>query len=186
MTCKRRNPLKLKKMIFLAALLLLGLPIVVRAQQDQEFDEYKLRIDGFWFYSNPSGNFQGAADHGAVDLQGDLRFSSYSTFAGKIDWKFTRKNHFYLAGSPFSQSQQVVLNRQITFQNKTFLAGSTIRGSLDSNLYAPGYQYDIIRRKRGHLGIGVQVDLFDSSASISAAAQVVNGQPQPALSARGA
>ena len=65
------------------------------------------------------------------------------------------------------------------------MAGSTIRASLDSNLYAPGYQYDIIRRKRGHLGIGVQVDLFDSSAKISAAAQVVGGQPQPAVSARG-
>ncbi len=91
MTCKRGNPLKLKKLIFLAWLLHLGLPTVVRAQQDQEFDEYKLRIDGFWFYSNPSGNFQGAADNGAVDLQGDLHFSTHSTFSGKIDWKFTRK-----------------------------------------------------------------------------------------------
>jgi hypothetical protein len=185
MLCEGRNTLKLNKTVFIACLLLLALPTVVRAQQDQDFDQYKLRIDGFWFYSNPSGNFQGAADNGAVDLQEDLHFNTYSTFAGKIDWKFTHKNHFYLAGGPFSQSRQTVLNRQITFQGQTFLAGSTIQSSLDSNLYAPGYQYDIIRRKRGHLGIGVQVDLFDSSARISAAAQVVNGQPQPALSARG-
>ena len=179
------HTLKLNKAIFIACLLLLALPTVVRAQQDQEFDDYKLRIDGFWFYSNPSGNFQGAADSGAVDVQEDLGFSTYSTFSGKIDWKFTHKNHFYLAGSPFNQSRQTVLNRQITFQGQTFVAGSTIRAGLDSNLYAPGYQYDIIRRKRGHLGIGVQFDLFDSSARISAAAQVVNGRPQPELSARG-
>ncbi len=165
--------LKLLRCLIIAACFLpLALPTVVRGQQDQEFDDYKLRIDGFWFYSNPSGNFQGAADSGAVDVQGDLGFSTYSTFAGKIDWKFTHKNHFYLAGSPFSQSRAVVLGRQITFQGQTFLAGSTIQASLNSNLYAPGYQYDIIRRKRGHLGIGVQVDLFDSSAKISAAAQV--------------
>ena len=31
----------------------------------------------------------------------------------------------------------------------------------------------------------MQVDLFDSSAKISAAAQVVGGQPQPAVSGRG-
>ena len=81
--------------------------------------------------------FQGAADSGAVDVQGDLGFSTYSTFAGKIDWKFTHKNHFYLAGSPFNQSRETVLNRQITFQGQTFLAGSTIRASLDSNLVTP-------------------------------------------------
>lgn len=82
MTCKSRNPLNLKKMIFLACLLLFALPTVVRAQQDRDFDEYKVRIDGFWFYSNPSGNVQGSADSGAVDLQGHLRFSTYSTFCG--------------------------------------------------------------------------------------------------------
>jgi hypothetical protein len=91
----------------------------------------------------------------------------------------------YFAASPFSQSGQTVLNRTIVFQGHTFVVGSTIQSSLDSNLFAPGYQYDIIRRKRGHLGIGVQVDLFDSSAKISAAAQVVNGVPQPAVSASG-
>ena len=127
--------LKLLRCLIVAACFLpLGLPTVVRGQQDQEFDDYKVRIDGFWLYSNPSGNFPGAADSGAVDVQGDLGFSTYSTFAGKIDWKFTHKNHFYLAGSPFSQSRQTVLNRQITFQGQTFLAGSTSRASLDSKI----------------------------------------------------
>jgi hypothetical protein len=49
---------------------------------------------------------------------------------------------------------------------------------------APGYQYDIIRRKRGHLGIAVQMDLFNSSAKITAAAQVTaDGTHQAAVSA---
>jgi hypothetical protein len=49
----------------------------------------------------------------------------------------------------------------------------------------PATNNDIIRRKRGHLGIAVQVDLFDTSAKISAAAQVVNGVQQAAVSASG-
>jgi len=166
-------------------ILLLAFPIALRAQQQEDFDKYKIRIDTFWFYSNPSGNVQGSADSGSVDLQKDLGFNTYSTFAGKIDWKFTRKNHLYFVGSSFSQSRQTVLNRTIVFQGQTFVVGSTTQSSLKSNLFAPGYQYDIIRRKRGHLGIAVQVDLFDSSAKISAAAQVINGVQQAAVSASG-
>ncbi len=143
--------------------------------QSEDFDVYKIRIDGFWAYSSPSGSIQGSADNGTVDLQKDLGFNSYSTFVGKIDWKFTRKNHFYLSVAPFDTSRQTILGRTITFQGETFPVGSTTQSSLNQNLYAPGYQYDILRRKRGHLGIGVQVDLFDTSAKISAAAQAVNG-----------
>jgi hypothetical protein len=40
---------------------------------------------------------------------------------------------------------------------------------------APGYQYDIIRRRRGHLGLAVQLDLFKSTAKITATATVSGG-----------
>jgi hypothetical protein len=44
---------------------------------------------------------------------------------------------------------------------------------LTSPLYIFGYQYDVIRRRRGHLGLAVQMNVFDTQASIKAAAQVV-------------
>jgi hypothetical protein len=137
-----------------------------------DFDSYKVRVKGFWFYSNPSGYFQGSNDTGTVDLQKDIGFNSYSTFNGKLDWKFTRKNHLYVVGSSYDQSRQTVLQRTIVFQGQTFNAGLTTHSELKAPLIAPGYQYDIIRRKRGHFGLGVQMNLIDASASISAAAQV--------------
>jgi hypothetical protein len=156
------------------AALALVLAVPARAQQS-DFDSYKVRLSGFWAYSNPSGSLEGSADTGTINLQQDLGFNSYSTFVGKFDWKFTRKNHLYFVATPFNSSRQTVLDRTIDFQGQTFVGGATIQSSVKSNLYAPGYQYDIIRRKRGHLGIAVQVDLFDASAKISAAAQNVNG-----------
>lgn len=150
------------------------------ADNDDEFDSYKLRIDGFWFYSNPSGDFQASGPSTPIDLNADLHFNSYSTFAGLIDWKFTHKNHLTFAVSPFQQTRTVVLDRTITFQGKTFTLGTTIGADLKANLYAPGYEYDIIRRKRGHLGVNVQVDLFDAHASVSAQNQMVNGMTYPA------
>jgi hypothetical protein len=160
--------------------LLLILPLLanavlpLHAQTDSDFDDYKVRIDGFWFYSNPSGTFQDATTGDTINLHKDFGFNSYSTFTGKLDWKFTRKNHLYIVGAPFDQSRQAVLQRIIVLQGQTFNVGLVTKANLSAPLIAPGYQYDIIRRRRGHLGLAIQFDLFNSSASLFAAAQVNN------------
>lgn len=130
----------------------------LKAQSDDEFDSYKLKLEGFWVYASPSGSLQSSVQTGMgpIDLQKDLGFNNYSTFAGKLDWKFTHKNHFYVSGEAFKSSRQTALTRTITFQGQTFEAGLTTQSNLDAPMYSVGYQYDIIRRKRGHLGLGVQ------------------------------
>jgi hypothetical protein len=171
---------------FLIAFVLLGVVVPqVSAQQQEDFDSYKVKLEGYWLYSNPSGTFQGANDPTGIDLQRDLHFNAYSTFAGKVDWKFTRKNHLYVQGLAFNSSRSVVLDRTIVFRGQTFQVGSSIHASLSSPLYVVGYQYDFIRRRRGHLGIAVQANIFDTHASISAAAQIVGGQPLPSVHASG-
>ena len=166
---------------------LLALAILVPALRAQEeFDSYKIRFDGDWIYSNPSGNIQGSSDRVPVDVNRDFQFNSYSTFLFKADWKFTRKNHFYVVVGRFDQSRETQLSRTITFQNQTFSAGAITHVSLNYNVYSPGYQYDIIRRRRGHLGIAVQMNVADTTGKITAAAQVTsNGVLQAARSAQG-
>ena len=156
------------------------------AQSTEEFDYYHVKLGGFWVYSTPTGTIQGSAttDLGPVDLVKDLNFQTYSTFFGKLDWKFTHKNHIYVFGSRLTSAQETVLTRTITFDGKTFVAGLTVQSSLDSPAYGFGYQYDIIRRKRGHLGLGLQFNVFDTTASIKAAAQVTaDGVHHAAVSA---
>jgi len=156
------------------------------AQSSEEFDSYKIRLEGEWVYSMPSGSLEGSAttDIGSIDLEKDLHFQPYSTFFGKLDWKFTHKNHFYVFGTRLTSSQETVLGRTITFDGQTFVAGLTTQSTLDSPVYGIGYQYDIIRRRRGHLGLGVQVNVFDTSASIRAAAQITaDGVHHAAISA---
>ena len=161
-----------------SAVILVGLAgIAPRLQAaDDDFDSYKVKISGYWFYAKPSGTLEGANETGTIDITKDLGFSSYSTFTGKVDWKFTRKNHLYLVVNPVDFSHQTILTRTIEFQGQTFAAGLTTQSELRTNLYAPGYQYDIIRRRRGHLGIAAQLDLFDTRASITATGTLqVNG-----------
>jgi hypothetical protein len=160
----------LRKALFVSCFLLLAPPAGLRAQQSDDFDQYKVRLDTYWFYSNPSGSVQGSSDEVPVDFQKDLGFNGYSTFAARADWKFTRKNHFYVSLSRYNKTRQTILDQTITFRGQTFEKGTSVRSDLHAFLVAPGYQYDFIRRKRGHLGLGVQVDLFNTSTKISATA----------------
>jgi hypothetical protein len=161
-----------------AGLLLLFLAASIvhsTAQENEDLDSYSVRFDGYWFYSQPSGSFHGTGSQGRLDLQSDINFNTYSTGAGKVDWKFTRKNHLFVRFLPVNQTKQVVLSRTVFFQGQTFGAGLAANGRLQSDVIAPGYQYDIIRRRRGHFGVIAQLDLFYVRGSISAAAQTLNG-----------
>ena len=159
-----------------------------QAGEKEDFDNYHLRIDTGWYYSDPSGTLHGSAstDNAFIDFNKDLGFNSYSTFSGKVDWKFTRKNHLYVTAIPYNFQRQTVLNRTITFQGQTFTAGLVTSSKLETTFVAPGYQYDFIRRRRGHLGVQVAIDLFNTTGTINAAAQVTgNGVHHDAVSASG-
>jgi hypothetical protein len=164
----------------IALLLLLAFPVALSAQE--EFDEYKIRFDTAWFYSNPTGYIRAQGDTVPVDFNKDLNFGSYSTFAGKVDWKFTHKNHFYVVIVPLWTSKTTTLSRNIVWNGQPIHVGAVVQSYLHAIEVAPGYQYDIIRRKRGHLGIALQIDLFNTTAKISAAAQVTgDGTNQAAV-----
>jgi hypothetical protein len=155
-----------------------------QAQESEEFDSYRLRLEGFWLYASPSGTLQGSSGTYPIDLQQTLHFETYSTFYGKLDWKFTRKNHLFVVAVPYNSSRSVVLNRTVVFQGQTFEASLSVQAKLRSPMYALGYQYDIVRRRRGHFGLAAQFNAFDTHASINAAAQVTgNGVQQRATSA---
>jgi hypothetical protein len=169
------------------ALAILALTLTVptlKAQQAEEFDDYKIKFYTAWFYSNPTGDIKAQGDTVPVDLHKDLNFGSYSTFAGKVDWKFTHKNHFYVVIVPLRTSKTATLSRDIVWSGNPIHAGAVVQSYLHAFEVAPGYQYDIIRRKRGHVGLALQIDLFNSTAKISAAAQVTgDGTHQAAVSA---
>jgi hypothetical protein len=178
--------------IALLALLSSASPLHSQAVSQEEFDSYKLRIDTDWFYVNPSGQLRaqtnGTQDTGApIDFSKDLGFSTYSTFYGKVDWHFKRKQHLYIALAPFNISHQRVLTRTFTFQGQTFNAGIATSASLNTFFIAPGYEYDFIRRKRGHLGLAAQFNLFNTKAKVNSVAGVASdtGTAQAAKSAQG-
>lgn len=157
------------------ALLTLVTPLTKANVGDDDLDAYKFRVDGVWWFSHPSGYFHGKNNEGYFDLNRDFGFGSYSTFSGTVDWRFKRKHHFLFGATPIQSSKTASLNRTITFQGQTFDVGASVTADIKSLGFAPGYQYDIIRRNHGFLGIAVQCDLLKTSADLSATG-TVNGQ----------
>jgi hypothetical protein len=148
---------------------------IMQAQEHKDLDAYTLRFTGFWVYSQPFGSFHGTGSQGQFDLQADAKFNIYNTGAGRVEWKFTRKNHLFVGALPLDQSRKVVLDRTIVFQGQTYSAGLTASARLQNYFLTPGYQYDIIRRKQGHIGVVAQLDLMYIRGSWNAAAQTLNG-----------
>ena len=152
-------------------------PWVRAADGNADLDAYKIRITGLWWFSNPTGSFQArgtTSANSSFDLSKDFGFASYSTFSGKVDWRFKRKHHLLVGIFPISSSRTTTLNRTFTFQGQTFEAGVKTSANIDSSAYAPGYQYDVIRRNRIIFSIPVQVFLGNVSAALTATG-TVNG-----------
>ena len=163
------------RFLIVAALCLFSLPGVnAQANDKGDLDAYKWRVTGLWWYSHPSGSIRASSDKVAFDLDKDFRFGSYSTFSGMFDWHFKRKHHFTFNASPVYSSATSTLSRDITFQGVTYHLGTTIKSDLNSLAFAPGYQWDFIRRRQGYLALATSINLLDTTASLTGTGTVNN------------
>ena len=155
-------------LVLITVLFLLAALPLVRAQDSNDLDNYKWRVDGDWWFSHPSG-YLGLNQPGGsfIDINKDFGFGSYSTFTGKIDWHFGHKHHFLLNVTPNYASKSTTSTRTITFGDKTFDINTQISADLNTLNIAPGYQYDIIRRDHGFLGLEIDFNLLDTKATVN-------------------
>ena len=161
------------KSVALTCLLVLAVPIARANEED--LDAYKFRVAGFWWFSQPSGQFHGKGDTSTIDMRRDLGFGDYSTFTGTADWRFKRKHHLTFWVSPVESTNSKVLLRTVTFRGQTFEVGTRASADIQSFSFAPGYQWDFIRRNWGYVALATQLNLLDTKASISRQV-VVDGQ----------
>jgi len=163
------------KKILIAVLFCLATLPLVRAQDANDLDNYKWRVDGSWWFSQPSGYFGvNRPNNNYIDINRDFGFGSYSTFTGKIDWHFAHKHHLLLNVTPTYNSKTVTTTRDITFGDRTFTVGSQVSATVDFLNIAPGYQYDIIRRDHGFLGLEIDFNVIRTQASLALAGNVGN------------
>ncbi|MGC2197371.1 MAG: hypothetical protein WA628_22040 [Terriglobales bacterium] len=161
----------------MALLLCFATKPLARAAEGEDLDVYKFRTTAVWWFSRPTGSFTGKANSGTFDLSRDFGFGDYSTFSGTADWSFKRKHHLLFGVSPVLNSRKTTLNRAIEFQGVTYDVGTETSAEIKSLAFAPGYQYDIMRRNRISLSIAIQVYLTKTSADLTGTT-TANGQTE--------
>ncbi|MGA8740770.1 MAG: hypothetical protein WB561_06250 [Terracidiphilus sp.] len=163
------------KLVLALAVFLAGARLPVWANEGNDKDNYRWRLEGDWWFIHPQGDFGARSSNNYINFNEDFHFGDYSTFTGKIDWRFHRKHHFLLTASPVRFSKTVTANRTIDFQGQTFDVGTQLQLKMKAFNFAPGYQYDIIRRDWGYLGFQVNFNLLDTSTTLNGTA-TLNGQ----------
>src|SRR5262245_50486844 len=158
--------MRFKSHALIVVSLWLAISSLARAGDGEDLDVYKWRMTGVWWFSSPTGSFTGKANSGTFDLSRDFGFSRYSTLTGSADWKFRRKHHLLFTISPVTNSRRATLNRTIEFQGITYDVGTSVAADIKSLAFAPGYQYDIIRRNRISFSIATQLYLMNTSADL--------------------
>jgi len=134
---------------------------------DDDLDNYKFRVNAEWWFSQPGGYFGLANSNNYIDFHRDFGFGSYSTFTGKVDWHLKHKHHFLFDASPVNSTTTRNISRVIMFQGQTYDLGAQVTAKIDSLVLAPGYQYDIIRRNHGFLGVEVDFNILQTKASLT-------------------
>ena len=162
-----------KRTKVLLALAIFLIAVAAPAYAD-DLDNYKFRLEGNWWFTQPSGYFGLRSSSNYFDIQHDFGFGSYSTFNAKIDWRFKHKHHFLFDATRINNSKTATLNRTIEFQGDTFDVGAQASARIRFLNFAPGYQYDFIRRDHGFLALEVDFNLLDTEAKITGTG-TVNG-----------
>ena len=184
MISKEEESVGKRIIVFLTTLsMLITVAGVANAGDSQDLDNQRWRVSGDWWFSHPSGYFGLQGSNNYVNFNKDFGFGSYSTFTGRVDYRFRRKHHLLFGITPVNNTKTVTLNRTIEFQGNTYNIGTTATATLKSLNFSPGYQYDIIRTNHGYLAIVASLNLLDSEATIKGTASV-NGNGVAASSSK--
>jgi hypothetical protein len=102
-----------------------------------------------------------------IALRGDLKLDDSWLFFGKLVVKPGRRHRIVVEGSPYSFTGLNNLARTITFNGRTYSVQQTVASKADLNYFFAGYQFDLLSRDRGHLGLEAGGAYLDATGTIS-------------------
>jgi len=103
-----------------------------------------------------------------ADIKFDLGVrGNKSLILGKAVYRPARKHRILVEFIPYRLRAANVLGRGFAFAGTPFPSGDAIAFKLDVNYFFGGYQYDIVNRERGHIGLLAGLGYFQGKARIS-------------------
>ncbi len=144
-----------------AAVLLLALPAAA-----QEFENFRIELSTSAWLVNPSGAIQSGI--APIDLQRDLQIEQRQPhFFGKLVIKPSRRHRLIVEGVLYRLCGAANITRQITFASRTFTVRDFVTSEATIDYIAAGYQFDLVSRPRGHLGLLAGVAHVDAAGTLT-------------------
>ena len=115
-------------------------------------DSARLEITASYWSVHATGSIQ--ANGTPINLQSDLGVPrNTATFTGRLQLKLGSRSRIHVEGTPFNFDGSMNLSRTITYQRKVFSISDAITSHADMNYIYGGYEFDLISRPSGHIGI---------------------------------
>jgi hypothetical protein len=151
-------------MLFRVSIPLLFLSLCTFAQ-DAAPDGGKLDLTLSYWPVHSSGSIRASGAN--VDLRSDLGVAQNTpTFAGSLDLRFGR-SRIRAEGTPIRLTGDRSLQRTIVYHGRTFDISDRVTSSADVDYFYGGYEFDILSRPGGHLGIEAGGAYFSAGGTIT-------------------
>jgi hypothetical protein len=137
--------------------------------QTRDPEASKLEITGSWWSIDSSGTIR--ANGSPIDLKSDLGVvQQQSTFTGKLVAKPSRRHKLVIEGTPVRLDGAMNLSKSITYQGRTYSINDHVTSKADLNYFYGGYQFDLISRPEGHLGLEAGGAYLNATGSLTSQA----------------
>lgn len=147
------------------ALLLASLGRPSRAADLSDPEDFRIEVTGSAWVLHTFGSIQSGAL--PVDLRSDLGVEQNTpTFFGKLVVKPARRHHIIVEGTPFNLNGRQTITRSITYRGETFDVADTVVSDASLTYIFGGYQYDVLSRPSGHLGLEIGGAYLNASGTL--------------------
>ena len=99
-------------------------------------------------------------------LSEELNIDPTPFFRIRLFYDFNPRHHLGILLAPLSLESKGTLDRDLTFLDRTFPAGTALEATYRFNSYRLIYRYDFLRREELELGIGFTAKIRDAEISV--------------------
>jgi hypothetical protein len=155
--------------------LILLAPVAVAAQEGPPAERYGLRAEyrewrpklGQSQVQNGTGSGPGTL----LDVQDDLGVEDERTFEVRATLQFKRGHKIRGSYTKLDFDGDVIAGRQFTFDDSIYRLNSRVVTSIKGGYYSAEYEWDLVKRERGFLGVTIGAKVFDVDAVLVAPVQ---------------
>ena len=132
----------------------------------------RFKLSAGFFLPVNNTNIRVGVDGGAsgtdIDFENDLGLArNIGTFLANFQWRISRRSRISVSYVKINRSSTLTLKKDITFEDETFPANSSVNSFFNTAIYQVSYGYAIISKPKFEAGLEIGTHLVSAKTGIS-------------------